>query len=71
MAALVCGSVLVPLSIAITGSAVQALAGGPLTAPAAGAPLVTVATVGTVALAGLPALRSSAAAPGGLARAVA
>ncbi|MFC8142956.1 FtsX-like permease family protein [Streptomyces paradoxus] len=67
LAAVVCGSVLVPLSIALTGSAVPALAGGPLTALAAGAPVLTVATV---TLAGLLALRSSAATPGGLARAV-
>ncbi|MCX3286216.1 FtsX-like permease family protein [Streptomyces sp. NEAU-H22] len=67
LAVVVCGSVLVPLSIALTGSAVPALAGGPLTALAAGAPVLTVATV---TLAGLLALRSSAATPGGLARAV-
>jgi putative ABC transport system permease protein len=66
LAVVVCGSVLVPLSIAVTGSAVPALAGGPLTALAAGAPVLTVATV---TLAGLPALRSSTATPGGLARA--
>ncbi|MFF7866164.1 ABC transporter permease [Streptomyces qaidamensis] len=67
LAAVVCGSVLVPLSIALTGSAVPALAGGPLTALAAGAPVLTVATV---TLAGLLALRSAAATPGGLAKAV-
>ncbi|MFD7242063.1 ABC transporter permease [Streptomyces massasporeus] len=67
LAVVVCGSVLVPLSIALTGSAVPALAGGPLTALAAGAPVLTVTTV---TLAGLLALRSSAATPGGLARAV-
>ncbi|MFD9932731.1 ABC transporter permease, partial [Streptomyces massasporeus] len=67
LAVVVCGSVLVPLSIALTGSAVPALAGGPLTALAAGAPVLTVATV---TLAGLLALRSSTATPGGLARAV-
>ncbi|MET9575662.1 ABC transporter permease [Streptomyces massasporeus] len=66
-AVVVCGSVLVPLSVALTGSAVPALAGGPLTALAAGAPVLTVTTV---TLAGLPALRSSAATPGGPARAV-
>ncbi|MFJ4279032.1 ABC transporter permease [Streptomyces massasporeus] len=67
LAVVVCGSVLVPLSIALTGSAVPALAGGPLTALAAGAPVLTVTTV---TLAGLLALRSSAATPGGLAKAV-
>ncbi|MEU9627028.1 ABC transporter permease [Streptomyces luteogriseus] len=67
LAVVVCGSVLMPLSIALTGSAVPALAGGPLTALAAGAPVLTVATV---TLAGLLALRSSSATPGGLARAV-
>ncbi|MFD5908131.1 ABC transporter permease [Streptomyces massasporeus] len=67
LAVVVCGSVLVPLSIALTGSAVPALAGGPLTALAAGAPVLTVATV---TLAGLLALRSATATPGGLARAV-
>ncbi|MEU2911217.1 ABC transporter permease [Streptomyces massasporeus] len=66
LAVVVCGSVLVPLSVALTGSAVPALAGGPLTALAAGAPVLTVTTV---TLAGLLALRSSAATPGGLARA--
>ncbi|WVG02467.1 hypothetical protein RFN58_15790 [Streptomyces iakyrus] len=66
-AAVVCGPVLVPLSIALTGSAVPALARGPLTALTAGA---LVLTAGTAALAGLLALRSAAAAPGGPARAV-
>ncbi|MDT0391266.1 ABC transporter permease [Streptomyces dubilierae] len=66
-AAVVCGSVLVPLSVALTGSAVPALAAGPLTALAAGACVLTVATV---TLAGRLALRSSTATPGGLARAV-
>ncbi|WP_159029574.1 hypothetical protein [Streptomyces qaidamensis] len=63
LAAAVCGSVLVPLSIALTGgSAVPALADGPLSALAAGA---LVLTAGTVALAGLLALWSAAAMPGG------
>ncbi|MFH8896121.1 hypothetical protein ACH4HG_06895 [Streptomyces coeruleorubidus] len=66
-ASLVCAAVLVPLSIAVTGSAVPALAGGPLAAPAAGAPLVAVATTTFV---GRSAMRSAAATPGGLARAV-
>jgi putative ABC transport system permease protein len=66
-AAVVCGSVLVPLSMALTGSAVPALARGPLTALTAGA---LVLTARTVTLAGLLALRSGAAAPGGPARAV-
>ncbi|CAM5423145.1 FtsX-like permease family protein [Streptomyces coeruleorubidus] len=66
-AALVCAAVLVPLSIAVTGSAVPALAGGPLAALAAGAPLVAVATT---TLFGRSAMRSAAATPGGLARAV-
>ncbi len=67
LAALVCASVLVPLSIAVTGSAVPALAGGPLAALAVGAPMVAVATV---TVAGRLAMRSAAAMPGGLARAV-
>ncbi|MFJ4537648.1 FtsX-like permease family protein [Streptomyces tibetensis] len=67
LAAVVCGAVLVPLSVALTGSVVPALAGGPLTALAAGALVLTVATV---TLAGLLALRSSAATPGGLTKAV-
>ncbi|MEU1933771.1 FtsX-like permease family protein [Streptomyces coeruleorubidus] len=66
-AALVCAAVLVPLSIAVTGSAVPALAGGPLAALATGAPLVAVATT---TLVGRSAMRSAAATPGGLARAV-
>ncbi|MEU2536600.1 FtsX-like permease family protein [Streptomyces iakyrus] len=66
-AAVVCGSVLVPLSIALTGSAVPALAGGPLAVLTGGA---LVLTAGTVTLAGLLALRSAAAAPRGPARAV-
>ncbi len=67
LAALVCASVLVPLSIAVTGSAVPALAGGPLGALAVAAPVVAVATV---TVAGRLAMRSAAATPGGLARAV-
>ncbi|QWB25492.1 MULTISPECIES: FtsX-like permease family protein [Streptomyces] len=63
----VCASVLVPLSIAVTGSAVPALAGGPLAALALGAVVVAVATV---TVAGRLAMRSAAATPGGLARAV-
>ncbi|MFJ8465279.1 FtsX-like permease family protein [Streptomyces swartbergensis] len=58
LAALVCAAVLVPLSIAVIGSAVPALAGGPLAAPAAGAPLVAVATT---TLVGRSAIRSAAA----------
>ncbi|MFI6376668.1 ABC transporter permease [Streptomyces sp. NPDC050546] len=67
LAALVCASVLVPLSIAVTGSAVPALAGGPLAALAFGA--VGVAVV-TVTIAGQLSIRSAAATPGGLARAL-
>ncbi|WP_325100537.1 ABC transporter permease [Streptomyces violarus] len=67
LAAVVCASVLVPLSIAVTGSAVPALAGGPLAALACGAVVVAVATV---TVAGRLAMRSAAATPGGLARAV-
>ncbi|MFD6167516.1 ABC transporter permease [Streptomyces coeruleorubidus] len=67
LATLVCAAVLVPLSIAVTGSAVPALAGGPLVTLAAGAPLVAVATT---TLVGRLAMRSAAATPGGLARAV-
>ncbi|MFC9126569.1 ABC transporter permease [Streptomyces sp. NPDC057099] len=67
LAAVACASVLVPLSIAVTGSAVPALAGGPLGVLAFGATLVTVATV---TVAGRLAMRSAAATPGGLARAV-
>ncbi|MFF9027145.1 FtsX-like permease family protein [Streptomyces iakyrus] len=43
-AAVVCGSVLVPLGIALTGSAVPALPGGPLAALMAGALVLTVGT---------------------------
>ncbi|WP_435280672.1 FtsX-like permease family protein [Streptomyces koelreuteriae] len=63
----VCASVLVPLSIAVTGSAVPALAGGPLAALALGAVVVAVATV---TVAGRLAMRSAAATPGSLAKAV-
>ncbi|MGW0864591.1 ABC transporter permease [Streptomyces sp. NPDC002611] len=63
----VCASVLVPLSIAVTGSAVPALADGSLAALALGAVVVAVATV---TVAGRLAMRSAAATPGGLARAV-
>ncbi|MDT0610561.1 FtsX-like permease family protein [Streptomyces lancefieldiae] len=65
LATLVCAAVLVPLSTALTGSAVPALAVGPLTALAAGAPMVTVLTVTMV---GRTAMRRAAA--DGLAKAV-
>ncbi|MEU1214068.1 ABC transporter permease [Streptomyces sp. NPDC005791] len=68
LAAMVSGAVLVPLSIATTGSAVPVLAGGPLTLLGTGALVVTVSTA---TLAGRAAMRRAAATPGGLARAIA
>jgi len=53
-AALVTASVLVPLSVSLTGSPHPALAGGPLTALALGAAMIT---VGTVVFAGRAAMR--------------
>ncbi|MFC9507210.1 FtsX-like permease family protein [Streptomyces sp. NPDC057002] len=61
LAAVVCASVLVPLSIAVTGSAVPALAGAPLAALCFGAAVVAVVTV---TIAGRLAMRSASATPG-------
>ncbi|MGC9497568.1 ABC transporter permease [Streptomyces sp. WG7] len=67
LATLVCAAVLMPLSTALTGSAVPALAAGPLTALAVGTPVVAVLTV---VLVGRTAMRRASGAPGGLAGAV-
>ncbi|MFH8975191.1 ABC transporter permease [Streptomyces sp. NPDC017890] len=67
LATLVCAAVLVPLSTALTGSVVPALAGRPLAALAAGTPVVTVLTV---TLVGATAMRRAVRAAGGLAGAV-